>query len=98
MSYWIWHGLEPKLTCGKLYIKVEEREKFILFEVKDDGVGIDKLTLERINRESDDSSIRSFIGLKNVYKKLKIYYGDECSFKIESEEGIGTKIYFRLPL
>lgn len=92
------HGLEPKLSNGNLIIHIEQKGEFVYFEVSDNGVGMNKATLEKIYKESDDSSIKNFIGLKNVYKRLKIYYGDECTLMIESEINVGTKIYFRIPM
>jgi two-component system, sensor histidine kinase YesM len=32
------------------------------------------------------------IGLRNVLGRLKLYYGEDFSFQIESKKGIGTKI------
>ena len=39
-----------------------------------------------------------FIGLKNVYQRLKIYYGEKANLLIESELDVGTKIIIMIPL
>ena len=92
------HGFEPKISNGNLIINIDKRDEFVYFEVIDDGVGISKEMMEEIYKESNDSNLKSFIGLKNVYKRLKIYFGDKSSLKIESKVDEGTKIHFKIPL
>lgn len=92
------HGFEPKISNGNLIINIDKMDEFVYFEVIDDGVGISKEMMEEIYKESNDSNLKSFIGLKNVYKRLKIYFGDKSSLKIESKVDEGTKIHFKIPL
>ena len=37
------------------------------------------------------------IGLTNVYRRLKMYFGKEMHFNIESDEGCGTLVTIDLP-
>ena len=36
--------------------------------------------------------------LKNIREQIRITYGEEDPIFIESREGEGTKVYFRIPL
>lgn len=38
------------------------------------------------------------IGLKNVYRRLMLYYNDNAEFYIESSINKGTKVVIKLPL
>ena len=43
-----------------------------------------------------EESLRTGIGLVNVNNRLVLYYGKESGITIESEEGKGTKVSFRI--
>ncbi|WP_240841442.1 LytS/YhcK type 5TM receptor domain-containing protein [Acidaminobacter sp. JC074] len=74
------HGIFPKESTGTIHIRVYEKDKFLRIEVEDDGVGMD-------GKINDDS-----IGLMNVEKRLKVIYGHDYEFDIESEKNNGTKV------
>ena len=38
------------------------------------------------------------VGLKNVYERLRVYYGEEADVVIESEPDVGTKVTLVIPL
>lgn len=50
--------------------------------------------------EEISSNISAFrgLGLFNVSERLKKHYGEEATLQIESREGMGTKISFRVPV
>ena len=37
------------------------------------------------------------IGLRNVYRRLVLLYGERCRFCVESTEGQGTRVAMILP-
>lgn len=67
------------------------------FVVADDGVGIPESVLADILKDMRNESTRSFIGLKNVDRRLKLYYGDDYGLHVESDPAIGTRISFHIP-
>jgi light-regulated signal transduction histidine kinase (bacteriophytochrome) len=84
----------------KVYISAEKEDKMWLFSVKDNGIGISQEHLERIftifqrlhsNREYDGTGIGLSIAQKIVHQ-----HGGQIW--AESEKGIGTTIYFTIPL
>ncbi len=36
-------------------------------------------------------------GLRNVQKRIKLYYGNQYGIKIDSEKGSGTSIWVKIP-
>lgn len=98
----VFHGLEKKISTGVALIMITlVDEHHIQYVIKDDGVGIaaDQLQQLRANWqqlrltgqvESKESS--SGIGLNNIYRRLKLYYGDAADMEIASVLGEGTTV------
>lgn len=96
----IYHGIKPLHRNGKITLNVYEKDNFLLFEVKDDGVGInnDKLiTLkEMLQKNSSSISNEKGIGLFNVNQRAKLLFGDNYGITIDSSDS-GTTISFTIP-
>lgn len=45
-----------------------------------------------------EESGHTSIGFYNVNAIIQLHYGKEFGLRAESEEGVGTKIYIRLPI
>jgi two-component system sensor histidine kinase YesM len=95
----------------KLSVKGEnssENGKYIEICIEDNGAGISKDELfmlnERLSMNDEDyfsdvqNKQRSGIGIENVNRRIKLFYGQKYGLKIESEEGKFTRIEFKLPL
>ncbi|MEZ0536447.1 sensor histidine kinase [Caldicellulosiruptoraceae bacterium PP1] len=85
---------EPKIIIDTI---VEDNK--LIFEVIDNGVGIDEERLEKINKMifygdiSEDKICKGIgIGLKNVSDRIKLYYGQDMNITIESKPNIYTKV------
>lgn len=97
------HGLENLENGGEIIVKSFVKKDMIYFHIKDTGVGISQDKLQAIReklKNGDDvrKSNKSSIGLKNVYKRLKLYFGENSSFKIKSKQGTGTLIIISMPI
>ncbi|MGI6778534.1 MAG: cache domain-containing sensor histidine kinase [Acetivibrionales bacterium] len=100
------HGIERKR--GQVYVKVlaKAQDSNLLIAVEDNGIGINKdelkILMEEINsadsffRRSNQNR-RYHIGIDNVNRRIKLYYGGEYGLKIESEEGRGTRVLMTIP-
>lgn len=64
-------------------------------EVTDDGVGFEESVLHQINRAGP--SQHQGIGIFNVHRRLKAFYGQDFHFDVSSGDG-ATSIGFALPL
>ena len=38
------------------------------------------------------------VGLKNVYSRLRIYYGEQADISIDSQEDVGTTVVISIPI
>jgi len=94
------HGLEEKKEKGTIIINILENDNCLIIKVNDDGVGITKENLEKINKKlvlSEENNGKS-IGMINVNQRIKIYYGKQYGLSIESEFGKGTAVTLLLPI
>lgn len=94
----IYHGIEYMDDEGLIKISAAIMENKILFEVRDNGLGIDPDTLKSILSEETKSKDGSGIGLKNVHERLSIGFGKEYGLKIESEPDEGTNVKVWVPI
>lgn len=91
------HGLEGQIGKGRLEISVSKADDWLYFTVHDDGKGMDEIQLKSLRQQCEEKGSGNSIGLKNVYRRLQLLYGDSCEFRIESCLNRGTKITFRIP-
>ncbi len=92
------HGLEPKIGNGRLSVKISIREKRLFFVIEDDGVGMTEEEIRKLYESCKAEDTKQSIGLKNVYRRLLLCYGEESRLNIQSKQNEGTKIYFSIPL
>ena len=92
----IYHGLKPKRGKGKIEVRGEKKDGDIILSVSDTGLGMEKAELEGLRTRVLNEDTTSF-GLTSSYKRLKILYGEECTFDIESTPGEGTAISIKIP-
>ena len=95
------HGIEEKEEGGTISLHIEQTNKYIIVDVIDDGLGMERERLERLklfNQEKVDHVGHSTgIGLTNVIRRLQLFYNENHVAEIESEKGRGTKIRLLLP-
>lgn len=86
------HGLEPLAYGGIIEIYGWLSEDSVNFTVFDNGVGSNFDFDEYINSNEPKS-----IGLVNVDRRLKLYFGDNYKMTWESTKGVGTIVYLKFP-
>lgn len=84
------HGLSKKSEGGTLRFSVQEEKTDIKIVIEDDGVGIPQEKQNDLFRNKNEG-----LGLINPFNKISLIKG--ASFKLNSEEGKGTKITIRFP-
>lgn len=67
----------------------------IIVEVTDDGVGMSEETCRNIM--APQSSTGMGIAIKNVYDRMKGFFGQRACMDVESKLGEGTKVTLRFP-
>lgn len=94
----IFHGVGAMRENGIVKIHITEEEDYIFINVTDNGKGISRDKLETLRRELDSDDIDNLhMGIKNVYKRLKLLYSDEALMTVESEPDKFTSISIRMP-
>lgn len=94
----IYHGIENKGTGGKIDIYGYREGSNIIFEVIDNGKGMDSNKVGMLNDYINglNASFTS-IGLINVNRRIKLHYGDIYGLEISSTPNIGTKVKVTVP-
>lgn len=83
----IFHGIEPKGTSGHIDIHIyREDEKDLRIDIKDDGIGMDQATINRIlaDESSDRSSFFRQMGIGIVNKRIQYNFGEKYGLTIHS--------------
>ena len=93
----IYHGLKYKESKGLLIVKGFMKDGNAVLRVIDDGVGMDEETLAHIYDKHKVNYHSNGVGVYNVQKRLKLYYGDDYGITYESEKGKGTTATITIP-
>ncbi len=95
----ILHGFESITYRGKITVNGFFKDGRIIFEVEDNGSGIDSARVhEYLTGSEIDFNENSHYALSNIYTRFKLLYGrDDCIY-IESPGGRGTKVTLKLPV
>jgi len=94
----IYHGIEPKMEAGFLKIASYIKDEKLYFVISDDGIGMTKKQVENIYNECKRLQSKNCIGIKNVYRRLYNYYGEESTLEIQSRVNVGTTVSIAIPL
>ncbi|AIQ51282.1 sensor histidine kinase [Paenibacillus sp. FSL R7-0331] len=103
----IYHGLENQKGGGTVWLngRLEPEEDCVIFEIRDDGIGISEDRLAEIHallqQPPEFMGIghrsKQSIGIKNVHSRIALYYGEDFGLSITSEPAVGTAITLILP-
>ena len=96
----LYHGIKMLRAKGKILITGEKVGEELLFQVKDNGIGMDEKELQALRDEVKRplSDLNSGFGLANVNKRIKLNYGEAYGLEIESKKGEGTLVRVRIPV
>ena len=87
------HGLDMSEKEEKcLWLTVSQEEDTLLFEIRDNGVGMEQEKADEIVSYHSKG-----YGLRNVYERIRVLYGEKGHMNITSRVGEGTRIQIRVP-
>jgi two-component system sensor histidine kinase YesM len=90
----ILHGIDEKRNNrGMLRISAKQIQNDIIFEVEDNGAGMEPEMCEKILTTKTKG-----YGVKNVYDRIKLAYGENCDLKFISILNEKTVAIMRIPL
>ncbi len=83
------HAVNQMKTTCQIVLNIEKHEEDLVIRLSDNGPGF-----------SEDFELKksSGIGLKNIRKRLSLYYGDQADFSIQSVPYKKTTIQMVLPI
>ncbi|TBL73884.1 cache domain-containing sensor histidine kinase [Paenibacillus thalictri] len=96
----IMHGFKQR-NHGKIVINGEIREGSLLLDIIDNGSGMCRNTLDKLNANLEvaaDSRSTTGIGVHNVSQRVALYYGEPYHIRFESIPGQGTTVHLKLPV
>lgn len=83
----VYHGLEPKSGEWHLDITGEREQEFIIFTIRDNGVGMDV-----------EMATKQGYALRNVIRRIQLRYGEPCGCRIVSQIGQGTTVTVKIQI
>lgn len=97
----ILHGIQNLYDReGLIIISIRIEEPKVIIKVQDNGIGIRKDELSRIQL-GEPAHVRSpgtgKFGLHNIMKRLRLYYGEEATLTVMSKPAYGTTVTITLP-
>jgi len=94
----IFHGMGTIARKCLLQIKGRVVNNACVFEIIDDGAGIEDTVLSRLLEPEDPNKVSKGIGVNNVHRRIQLYYGTEYGLEIKSQVGLGTVVCISVPL
>ncbi|HEX6923091.1 MAG TPA: sensor histidine kinase, partial [Bacillales bacterium] len=97
------HGIESYEQGAEIKLRIERSRSGVTVEVIDNGAGMDEKTRTRLlDREVEGGHVErkghsTGLGVKNVIKRLELFYQKRDLVNIESSEGKGTKVTLVIP-
>ena len=70
----------------------------MVFSVTNTGYGITEATITTMYRRMKDPGEQLSVGMRNVYQRLTLYYGDRADVMITSVQDESTTVSLRIPL
>ncbi|MDC7222971.1 MAG: sensor histidine kinase [Spirochaetales bacterium] len=94
----IYHGGgEGDDEKGIITIRSYPEEAFLIFEVENSGYGVTQERIGEIMAAVKEPGRTEGVGLRNVYQRLKIYYGEEADLTMDSILDEMTRVRLVLP-
>ncbi len=102
----VYHGIERNRGKGVITLNAFKRDEYVSVEVIDNGAGMEPDELKELNTrlEMDNDTYfknlggkRRSIGIENVNRRIKLFYGEVYGLRIESEVGAYTKVTIKIP-
>ncbi|MFC9709224.1 sensor histidine kinase [Paenibacillus sp. NPDC056933] len=93
------HGLQARKAGRLIKVTAKLSESGLDVRVIDNGIGMDESKLSQLLRDmrSDRPLDGGHVGLRNVYRRLELFYAGDVNFTINSEAGTGTDAGYHIP-
>jgi two-component system sensor histidine kinase YesM len=93
------HGFQASKGIRNIQITAEATQRYLVVCVSDNGMGMEEhKRLEILQSMQQSNQSGKHVGIRNVYKRLELFYNERVDFFIDSKPGQGTRIGFKIPL
>jgi two-component system sensor histidine kinase YesM len=95
----VFHGIKGVDRKGLLMVGACIREGRVVFSVEDNGKGMAEDVLRSVFEDGERMESRGInsIGIPNVQRRIKLFFGDDYGLTIKSGEDQGTKVIITIP-
>ncbi|MBR3635849.1 MAG: sensor histidine kinase [Lachnospiraceae bacterium] len=93
----VFHGLESKMDPGFVDVHIESDNDRLKITIEDDGCGMDEETLNKLKDQLENPNENGGVGLSNIVQRLRLFYGEDYKFDVESVVDKGTVIRLSVP-
>jgi len=102
----VYHGIERSRRKGVIALSAIKMEGYVSVTVTDNGAGMEPEELEELNARlamDNDTYFKNIgerrrsVGIENVNRRIKLFYGETYGLRIESEVGAYTRVTVTIP-
>ena len=94
------HAFPPKQSVCRIVIRALSRDGMASISITDNGRGVAQETLEQMERDMLSNEITAqtdSIGLKNIYHRMQLTFGDTFRIRFRSRLGCYTQVILEVP-
>ena len=93
------HGIQHIAGQGLVRISARVEDGMLLIAVSDNGVGINPRRLTDLQKQiADQEDMKNSVGLQNIYRRLKLHYGENVSLTLQNALDRGMIVSIRIPV
>ena len=93
------HGIQHIIGQGLVAVRARVEEGMLLIDVSDNGVGINPKRLYDLQKQiADPEDMKGSVGLQNIYRRLKLRYGENVSLTLQNAQDRGMIVSIRIPV
>ena len=92
------HGMSNTVKDGEIIIRGYIKDDMIFFEIKNNGEQISNERLVWLNNYiNDNDNMMEHIGIRNVNKRIKLFFGEQYGVQIYSSPDGYTTVMIKIP-
>ncbi|NBD27813.1 sensor histidine kinase [Paenibacillus glycinis] len=93
------HGLQARKGDRTIRVTARLTERALEIAIVDNGVGMEAGKLRQLMENvRSEQEMDGHVGIRNVYRRLELFYDGHVRFVMESDPATGTKAGFHIPL
>lgn len=93
----LYHGIKNRRGRGLISVTGEERDGHLLLTVSDNGAGMDEKQVRELQSGIYEDN-HTGLGLVNVHKRIRLYFGEPYGLSFQSAPGKGSTVSILLPI